>query len=145
MARRRGEGQCAVLVPEAEQETNVRAPFRTSVLIVDEAACFRRAARELLDRRGYIVTGEADSAAEAMHAVKRLVPDAILLDTRLPDGSGFELSALLTCASPAPAVLLVAASDFPGCHALAKRSGARGFVVKSALAHCELTAFWPSP
>jgi DNA-binding NarL/FixJ family response regulator len=134
-----------VLVPEAEKETNVRAPFRTSVLIVDQAACFRRAARELFDRRGYVVTGEADSAAEALHAAKRLVPDAILVDTRLPDASGFELSALLTRDSPAPAVLLVAASDFPGCHMLARTSGARGFVVKSELAHCELTAFWPSP
>ena len=129
-------GHCVVLVPMTA---------RTSVLIIDPAPCFRRAARELFDRRGYIVTGEAESAAEALHAVKRLVPDAILLDARLPDGSGFELSALLTRDSPAPAVLLVASSDFPGCHVLAKTSGARGFVVKSELAHCELTAFWPSP
>ena len=41
------------------------------VLIVDDSAPFRRAARELLHRRGYVVVGEAGTAAAARDAVER--------------------------------------------------------------------------
>ena len=119
------------------------APMR--VLIVDDQPSFRRLARELLERRGYRVVGDADSAAAAVDAAERLAPDAVLLDVRLGDGNGFEVSDALTRASPAPAVLLVSNNDYRHCHSLIKDSGARGFVLKSRLAATDLAAFWPTP
>ena len=84
------------------------------VLIVDDSAAFRSAVRALLTRRGYLVVGEADTAARAVEAAERLAPDAVLLDVHLPDGSGFELSAALTDADPDLAVLLTSTEEPPG-------------------------------
>lgn len=114
-------------------------------MIVDDAPAFRQVARELLARRGYAVVGEADCAAAALDLCEQLVPDAVLLDVRLPDGTGFQVSALLTVRDDAPAVLLVSAEADLGSYALVDRSGARGLVAKAHLAATDLTTFWPSP
>ena len=130
----------------ATRRTTSATPERkVRILIVDDAPSFRRVARELLERRGYMIAGEATCAAAAVDAVERLAPDAILLDVRLPDGDGFEVSARLTRADPPPAVLLVSADDFLSCYARVEACGARGFVPKSQLATAELVRFWPSP
>lgn len=123
-------------------------PKRTTtirVLIVDDAPSFRRVARELLERRGYAVVGEADSAAAALDLCDELVPDAVLLDVRLPDGTGFQVSALLSVRQDAPAVLLVSADEDLRSYALVDQSGARGLVAKAQLAAIDLATFWPSP
>jgi CheY-like chemotaxis protein len=115
------------------------------VVIVDDSAPFRQAARELLQRRDYLVVGEACSAAAACDAVERLLPDALLVDVGLPDGCGFELAALLTRAQPNLAVLLMSASDHPAREERLHTSGARGFVLKSRLAAAPLDRFWRAP
>ncbi len=115
------------------------------VLIVDDALVFREVARELLERRGYTVAGEADSAASAIDAVARLAPDAVLADVRLPDGDGFELCAALTRAHPKLAVLLASADRVPPSPARLLACGACGFVLKSRLVATDLTQFWPNP
>ena len=115
------------------------------VLIVDDALVFREVARELLERRGYTVAGEADSAASAIDAVARLAPDAVLADVRLPDGDGFELCAALTRAHPKLAVLLASADRVPPSPARLQGCGACGFVLKSRLVATDLTQFWPNP
>jgi DNA-binding NarL/FixJ family response regulator len=114
------------------------------VLIVDDAPVFREVARELLERRGYIVVGEADSAATAIDAVAELAPDGVLVDVRLPDGDGFDLSATLTRAHPALAVVLASADRVAPDPARVQACGARGFVLKSRLVATDLTQFWPS-
>jgi DNA-binding NarL/FixJ family response regulator len=115
------------------------------VLIVDDAALFRDVARELLERRGYAVVGEAGTAAAAMEMVGQLRPDAALVDTRLPDGDGFALTAALVDARPGLAVLLTSAAGVPPDLASVRASGARGFVLKSGLARADLAQFWPRP
>jgi DNA-binding NarL/FixJ family response regulator len=107
------------------------------IVIVDDSAPFRRAARDLLERRGFEVVGEADGVASGLDVVKRLSPDAVLLDTRLPDGSGLDLCALLTSEEDAPAILLVS-SDSAADGALAKAHGARGYVSKADLTRIDL-------
>jgi CheY-like chemotaxis protein len=120
---------------------------QVTVLIVDDAAVIRRLARELLERRGYTVVAEADCAASALTLADSLMPDAVLLDVRLPDADGFEVSAAMTSTSAngAPAVLLMTA-DPQFCHyAMIEPSGARGLVAKADLAGTDLDAFWPAP
>jgi DNA-binding NarL/FixJ family response regulator len=115
------------------------------VLIVDDSAPFRRAARELLGRRGYVVVGEARTAAAAFDAVKLLAPEALLIDVGLPDGCGFELARVLIRAQPDLAVLLMSANDPPAANERLRASGARGFVLKSHLAAASLELFWRTP
>lgn len=117
------------------------------VLIVDDSAPFRRAVRELLQRRGYLVVGEAATAAAALAAVEHAAPDALLIDVGLPDGCGFKLAGALTRARPNLAVLLMSAHDPPAEQERLRASGARGFISKSCLAAVPLERFWrrPSP
>src|SRR3954452_14293835 len=75
------------------------------VLVVDDQAAFRDAARQLLERRGYAVVAEAGCAASALDAVERFAPDAVLLDVRLGDDDGFDVCRMLTRARPGLAVL----------------------------------------
>jgi DNA-binding NarL/FixJ family response regulator len=111
------------------------------VLLVDDAASFRAAARQLLERRGYVIAGEADSAAGARRAVVELEPDAVLLDVRLPDGNGFELADDLARARPGLAILLVSAEQVADNRPTA--ATAPPFVPKSQLATVDLARFWP--
>jgi CheY-like chemotaxis protein len=115
------------------------------VLIVDDSAPFRTAACELLTRRGYVVVGEAGNATEAIEAAKLLAPDAVLLDLHLPDGCGFEVSAVLTGARPELAVLLISADDSPPPDRRVEACGARGFVPKCCLSATPLERFWRAP
>ena len=120
-------------------------PGPLRVLIVDDSPPFRRAARELLRRRGYTVVGEVGSATAARDAVERLAPHALLVDVGLPDACGFELAAALKRARPDLAVLMVSASDPPGRDERLSASGARGFALKSSLATAPLERFWGAP
>ena len=120
-----------------------RVPVR--VLIVDDHPAFRAAARELLHGRGYAVVGEAGCAASAVDAGLRLEPDAVLLDIRLGDASGFEVAWALGRACPRAAVLLVSSQDYGCCRERLRFSGACGFLLKSQLASVDLTEYWPAP
>ena len=101
-------------------------------------------ARRVLEWRGYVVAGEADSAASAIAAAERLAPDAVLLDVCLGEDSGFEVASALTYACPGLAVLLVSSIDYRRCESFVRKSGARGFVLKSELACADLDDFWPA-
>ena len=116
---------------------------RVSVLIVDDAAMYRKAVRALLERRGYSVVGEADRVATALNYVTRLAPDAVLLDINLPDGSGFDLAARLRDVRPEIAVLLTSSDFDQGFCARAEAHGARGYVPKHRLRHVDFASFWP--
>ena len=83
------------------------------VLIIDDHAPFRAAARELLERRGFTVVGEADGAKAGLEAAEAVAPEAVVLDVQLPDGNGIDVCRALTEANPALAVLLVSADEHP--------------------------------
>ena len=70
--------------PKAGRDGNSVTAEGLRVLIVDDSVPFRRAARELLERRGYNVVGEADGAASGLAAVESLRPDEVLLDYACP-------------------------------------------------------------
>jgi DNA-binding NarL/FixJ family response regulator len=114
------------------------------VLIVDDQPPFRRVARELLHHRGYIVVGEAGCPEGAVEAAMRLEPDAVLLDIRLGDASGFDVAWELRSAAPDAAVVLMSTLDYGHCRDRVRFCGARGFVLKSDLATAELADFLPS-
>ena len=112
------------------------------VVIIDDSRMCRAVFRDLLERRGYRVAGEAGCAAAAADLVERVSPDAVLLDVHLPDGNGFELAAQLREQHPDLAILLTSIDFQSNFYALADVSGARGFVPKAQLAHVEFELFW---
>jgi two-component system response regulator EvgA len=114
---------------------------RFRVLVVDDHASFRRAARALLALRGFLVVGEADCGAGARCLVEALRPDGVLLDLRLGAECGLEVARALTAASPGLSIVLTSADDtHPGEEHVAA-SGARGFIAKDRLGRVDPATF----
>ena len=67
-----------------------------SVLIADDQALVREGLRMLLEAEPDItVAGEAGNGSEAIAAARRLDPDVVLMDVRMPDMDGIEATAQL--------------------------------------------------
>ena len=63
----------------------------TTVLLVDDHDLIRQGLRRAFERaEDFEVVGEATSVAEAVESVAKLEPQVVILDVRLPDGSGLE-------------------------------------------------------
>lgn len=116
-----------------------RCGVRKRVLIVDDYAPFRTAARELLEDAGYVVAGEAADAAGALAAVRANAPDVVLLDVQLPDEDGFAVAAALT-AGRGTAVVLTSSRDADEYGRRVEACGARGFIPKSRLSAAAFAA-----
>lgn len=104
-----------------------------SVLIVDDHASFRGAARLLLEGAGFEVVGESDNAAGALEATMRLHPAIVLLDIGLPDGDGFEVAERLAEGDHPPAVILISSREVAWYRSRLAGSPARGFIAKGEL------------
>jgi DNA-binding NarL/FixJ family response regulator len=109
-----------------------------SVLVVDDHAGFRAAARALLEAEGYHVVGEAADAAEALASAGELQPEVILLDVQLPDLDGFEVAERL--APSDAAVVLVSSRGISSFRRRLATSPARGFIAKADLSGETLAA-----
>jgi DNA-binding NarL/FixJ family response regulator len=111
-----------------------------AVLIVDDNARFRERARRSLEADGYTVVAEAEDGASALRAARRHRPDVVLVDVGLPDMSGLTLAEQLTSGADGPAVVLTSTHDASDFADGVARSGALGFVPKSALSGEAITA-----
>ena len=104
--------------------------MKPRVLLVDDQEAFRVATRELLEHGGFDVVGEAAGAADALRSERALRPDVVLLDVRLPDGTGLDVARQWTRLQRPPTVVLISTADYRyavhGC-------GARGFLLKAEL------------
>jgi DNA-binding NarL/FixJ family response regulator len=110
------------------------------ILIVDDHGGFRNAASRVLEAGGFEVVGEAANGAQALDAVARLRPDAVLLDVQLPDIDGFEVAARLCANGNRPIIVLTSSRDALEFGSLIARSGARGFIPKADLSGSSLAA-----
>jgi CheY-like chemotaxis protein len=104
------------------------------VLIVDDDRSFRETASDLLRARGFVVAGEAADHLEALTAVERFRPDAVLLDIHLPQVDGFDIVSELSPGADGPRVLLTSSDAEAATEELARQCGAVGFVSKTELA-----------
>lgn len=82
-----------------------------TILIVDDHAGFRRAARALLTADGFTVVGAVADGLEALEAVERLRPAVVLLDIQLPDLDGFQVAIALAATATPPEVVLISSRD----------------------------------
>jgi DNA-binding NarL/FixJ family response regulator len=106
---------------------------RRTVLIVDDHADFRAAARALLEGAGLVVVGEAATGSEAIAAAGRLEPEIVLLDIQLPDQDGFGVAERLAAQSTACAVVLISGREASTFGPRLTRAPAHGFIAKRAL------------
>jgi DNA-binding NarL/FixJ family response regulator len=103
------------------------------VLIVDDNAPFRVAARALLEAGGFQVAGDAVDGASAVTETAAVRPDVVLLDIGLPDMDGFTVCGKLTAVLPHVVVVLCSVRDAESYGDAISRSAAAGFLLKSQL------------
>jgi DNA-binding response OmpR family regulator len=101
------------------------------VLLVEDEETLRKVLRNLLERDGFEVAEAADGA-EALNAVDRLSPDAIVLDLNLPVLDGYDvLSRLRTRSTSATLpVLVLTANGDEASEVRALKMGANEFLTK---------------
>jgi DNA-binding NarL/FixJ family response regulator len=115
---------------------------QTTILIVDDDAPFYRAAAELLADRGFRVIGYAATARDAVAECRRLKPQGVLLDVRLPDGNGLALVETLSALPRPPRIVLTSSDPAAVPPEQLRASGASGFIPKSQLAVSDLERFF---
>ena len=104
---------------------------KTRILVADDHPLFREALIQLLEReRDFICCGGTDSIAATQAAVAKLKPDLLVLDLRLKDGDGLELTRTLTAGFPSLLILVLSQHDETLYAERALRNGARGYVMK---------------
>ncbi|HMC09095.1 MAG TPA: response regulator transcription factor, partial [Actinomycetota bacterium] len=103
------------------------------VVLADDQALVRAGFRALLDaEEGIDVVGEAADGAEAVALARRLVPELVLMDIRMPGMDGLEATRRISQDPALSAVKVVVLTTFQLDEYVfeALRSGASGFLVK---------------
>jgi DNA-binding NarL/FixJ family response regulator len=101
-----------------------------SVVLVEDERLVRLSVRNVLERSGFSVHGEAVTADEGIELSLRKRPDICLVDIGLPDRDGIEVARELTRREPAIAVVMLSASSEHDDLIDAVRAGAVGYLLK---------------
>ncbi|MER6557812.1 response regulator transcription factor [Streptomyces sp. NPDC001027] len=105
------------------------------VLIADDQMMVREGFSVLLNAMPDIeVVGEAVNGREAVHRVRELAPDVVLMDIRMPELNGIEATREIVAADGAAKVLVLTTFDLDEYVYQALRAGASGFLLKDASA-----------
>ncbi len=101
------------------------------VLLVDDQALVRSGFRLILETREDLeVVGEAEDGREAVDLARRLNPDVILMDVRMPNVDGVEATRRLAALGSPARVLILTTFDLDEYVYEAIRAGASGFLLK---------------
>ncbi len=101
------------------------------ILIADDHALFRDGVASLIGAWGHEVVGLAGSEDEAVALAARVQPDLVLMDVRMPGGSGLAATARIKAARPATAIVILTVSEDEDDLFEAIKSGAQGYLLKN--------------
>jgi DNA-binding NarL/FixJ family response regulator len=111
--------------------TDAAEPRPLRIVVVDDHEVVRQGLVALLDRRsGFEVVAEAGTVAEAVGVTGRFEPDVVVMDVRLPDGSGIEACREIRAARPETRVVML--TSYPDEEAVLSAiiAGASGYLLK---------------
>ena len=106
-------------------------PF-PQILIIDDHPAIRAGIRRALEGAQMFCCGEAASRDEAFAQITLRNPDGVILDLKLPDGSGLEVIKWIRKNSLSTAIVMLTMSEEQSDLIAAMKSGASAFVLKSA-------------
>lgn len=101
-----------------------------SVLIVDDAAFMRMMLKDILQRNGFEVLGEAENGALGVAAYQKFKPDVVTMDITMPEMNGIDAVKAIKSLDPKAKVVMVSAMGQQAMVIEAIQAGASDFIVK---------------
>lgn len=103
-----------------------------TIILVDDHALVRQGLRYLFQNTEIQIIGESGSGIEAIQLVRSLRPDVVLLDFRLPDISGLEVTTRLLRLEPDAKILILSSAIHDLFPFRLLEAGAQGYLTKDA-------------
>lgn len=100
------------------------------VLIVDDAAFMRMMIKDILQKSGYEVVGEAENGQKAVALYQELQPDVVTMDITMPEMDGIAAVKAIKEIDPGSRIIMCSAMGQQLMVMEAIQAGARDFVVK---------------
>jgi DNA-binding NarL/FixJ family response regulator len=109
-----------------------RSSRKIKLFIADDSLIVRERLAMMLDELvGIEIVGQAQDVAEAINAIGTLKPDVVILDIRMPGGSGLDVLQHIKQDEPAPMVIILTNYPYPGYRQKCLQAGADFFLDKS--------------
>ena len=100
------------------------------VLIVDDAAFMRMMIKDILEKNGFEVVGQAANGVQAVELYKTEKPDVVTMDITMPDMDGIEAVKNIKAFEPNAKIIMCSAMGQQTMVMDAIRAGAKDFIVK---------------
>ncbi len=100
------------------------------VLITDDTAFMRMTLRNVLEKNGYEVVGEAADGQQAVEQYNQFKPDLVTMDITMPNMDGIAAVKKIMEHDPGACIVMVSAMGQKALVVEALTAGARDFIVK---------------
>ncbi len=101
-----------------------------NILIVDDSAVVKYRLRQILERYGHVVVGEASDGIQAIIMYKGLNPDIVTMDINMPGKNGIETTIEILKDDPGAKIIMITSEACGENVIKALQSGARNYILK---------------
>ena len=130
---RRGTARRSAFGGRLRRPCDVAGRRMIRILLADDQDLVREGLRMLLEAEPDLeVVGEAADGKQALAEARRLEPDVLLMDVRMPELDGIEATARLAATGSRARILMLTTFDLDEYVYLALKAGASGFLLKDA-------------